>query len=155
MQRRRGISAENEASQMRELESLGRQQREEQDAEVRAFRQASPGAVSEEVFSQEIGLIRTRQRWIAEQKERVEHQLEDIQQYSFNPQSIEALRQRLESKLATATPNDRRFILEAIGASVIIQADGTWELELQVPREVPAPKGDLQIVNSRPGSNYT
>ncbi len=109
--------------------------------------------MSEEVFNQEIGLIRTRQRWIAEQGERLEQQLADIQRYSFDPQSIEMLRQRLEAKLATATPDDRRFILEAVGTKVIVQADGTWELELQVPREVPAPEGDLQIVNSRPGMN--
>ncbi len=150
MQRRRGISAESEASLIRELESLNRQAREEQEAEARAFRLASRGTVSEEVFNQEIGLIRTKQRWIAEQQERVEHQLEDIQRYSFDPQSIETLRQRLEARLAAATPEDRRFVLEAVGANIIVQADGAWELELQVPREVPTPESDLQIVNSRP-----
>ena len=155
MQRRRGISAESEASLIRELESLERQQRVEQDAEARAFRLATRGNVSEEVFNQEIGLIRTKQRWIAEQRERLERQLADIQRYIFDPQSIEMLRQRLAARLATATPDDRRFILEAVGTKVIVQAEGTWELELQVPREVSAPEGDLQIVNSRPGSIYT
>ncbi len=153
MQRRRGISAESEASLIRELESLERQQRAEQDAEARAFRLATRGNVSEEVFNQEIGLIRTRQRWIAEQRERLERQLADIQRYSIDPQSIEMLRQRLAARLAAATPDDRRFILGAVGTKVIVQADGTWELELQVPREVQAPEGDLQIVNSRPESN--
>ena len=155
MQRRQGISAESEANLARELESLERQQREEQDTEARAFRLAARGDVSEEVFGQEIGLIRTRQRWIAEQRERSEQQLSDVQRYSFNPQSIEILRQRLEKRLATATPDDRRFIMEAVGTKVMIQGDGTWELELQVPRDVAAPATDLQVVNSRPGSNYT
>jgi hypothetical protein len=153
MQRRQGISAESEASLIRELESLEGKQREEQDAEARAFRLATRGNVSEEVFNQEIGLIRTRQRWIVEQRERLEQQLADIQRYSFDPQSIEMLRQRLEARLATETPDDRRFILEALGTKVMVQADGTWELELQVPREVPALEGGLQIVNARPESN--
>ena len=153
MQRRQGISAESEASLIRELESLEGKQREEQDAEARAFRLATRGNVSEEVFNQEIGLIRTRQRWIVEQRERLEQQLADIQRYSFDPQSIEMLRQRLEARLATETPDDRRFILEALGTKVMAQADGTWELELQVPREVPVLEGGLHIVNARPESN--
>ncbi len=152
MQRRRGITEESEASLIRELESLDRQQQEEGNVEARAFRLASRGQVSEEVFSQEIGLIRTRQRWLAEQRERLEQQLGDIRRYSFNPQSVKMLRQRLEARLATATPEDRRFILEALSVKVMAQADGTWELELQVPREAPAPADDLQIVSSRPES---
>ncbi len=144
LQRRLGISAQSEASLDRELESLGRQQREEQEAESRAFRPAARGNVSEEVFNQEIGLIHTRQRWLAEQEERLEQQLADIQRCSFDPQSIKTLRQWLEEKLATATPEDRRFILEAVGAKVLVQADGTWELELQIPREIPSLQKGLQ-----------
>ena len=126
-----------------------------QDAEARAFRLASRGTVSEEVLNQEIGLIRTRQRWIAEQRQRLEEQLWDVQRYSFDPKNIELLRRRLEARLETPTPEDRRYILNALGVNVLVQSDGTWELELQVPREVPQPDGDLQIVNSRPEWNYT
>ena len=150
MQRRQGISAESEASLIRELESIRGQQKAEQEAEAKAFRLAARGNVSEAVFDQEVGLIRTRQRWLAEQRERLEGHLADIQRYSFDPKSIEILPRRLEAKLETATPDDRRFILEAVGTKVIVQADGTWELELQVPREVQAQEGGLQIVNTRP-----
>ena len=154
LNRRRGISKESEASLMKELASLDRQHREEQDAEARAFRLASRGTVSEEVLTQETGLIRTKQLWIAEQKQRLEEQLNDIQRYSFDSRSVDILRQRLEAKLASATPDDRRFILEAIDTTVLVQADGTWELEIQVLREVPAPETDaLQIVSTRPGMN--
>jgi len=155
LQRRKGISKESEASLIRELESLERQQKEEQDAEARAFRLASRGTVSEEILNQEIGLIRTRQHWIDEQRQRLEQQLSDIQQFSFNPQTVEMLRKRLEARLVTATPEDLRYILNALGVKVLVQADKTWELELQVPREVPQAEEVLQIVNSRPESNYT
>ncbi len=74
----------------------------------------------------------------------------------FDPKSVEILRQRLEAKLETATPEDRRFILDAVGAKVLVQADGAWELELQVPRGVPAAEGPvqegvLQTVSDGPG----
>lgn len=153
MRRRQAISADSEASLSRELESLVPQQREAQEAEARAFRLAAHGQVSKEVFDQEIGLIRTRQRWLAEQRDRLEHQLEDLRRYSFDPRTVEMLRQRLATKLADPTPEDRGFILEAVSTKVMVQSDGTWELELQIPREVAAHATDLQIVNSRPGSN--
>jgi hypothetical protein len=155
IQRRRGITAESVASLVRELESLDRQEQEELDAEARAFRLASRDKVSERVFTQEIGLIRTRLSWLAEQRELLEHQLANVRRCSFDPEDVKRLRQRLEARLSAATPEDRRFILEAVGTKVIVQADGTWELEIQVPHEIPAPVPALQIVNSRPGSNDT
>jgi hypothetical protein len=155
LQRRRGVTAETEVSLRRELESLQRQQKEEQDAEARAFRLAARNKVSEEVFSQEMGLIRTRQCWIEEQLERIQAQLADLERFSFSPEAIALLRKRLDARLVGTTVEDKRFVLEAVSAKVIVQADGTWELELQVPCQVPEPAGELQIVNSRPGSIYT
>ena len=58
------------------------------------------------------------------------------------------LRERLKARLEAATPEDQRFILEAVGTTVVAHSDGTWELELQVPQETPEP---VQIVNSTPG----
>jgi hypothetical protein len=145
MQRRRGITAETGVSLRRELESLQRQQKEEQDIEARAFRLAARNNVSEEIFNQEIGLIRTRQRWIEDQRERVQEQLADLERFSFNPEAIALLRERLDVRLAGTTPEDKRFVLEAVGTKVMVQTDGTWELERQVPRQVQAPAEDLQI----------
>ena len=128
--------------------------REERDVEARAFGLAARGAVSEAVFEEEVGLIRTKQRWITEQQERVQGQLADLERYRFDPEVVGLMRERLETRLDGASPEDRRFVLEAINAKAIVQADKTWELEVQVPREAPAHE-ELQIVNTRPGSNYT
>jgi hypothetical protein len=155
MQRRNGITAETIASLRREIETLQRQRQEEVDAEARAFRLASRGNVSEEVFNQEVGLIRTRQRWLDEQIERVQSQLSDLERYSFNSEAVARLRERLESRLAKSSPEDKRYILEAVGTRVIAQPDRSWEVELQVPQQVSESVENLQIVNSRPGSVYT
>jgi site-specific DNA recombinase len=153
MLRRKGITDETAASLRRELVELERQAREEEDAEAKAFRLASRSKVSEEIFSQELGLIRTRQRWISEQHGRVEAQLADVERFSFTPEVITLLRQRLDSRLAGTTAEDKRFVLDAVGTNVLVQADGTWELELQVPRQEPAPPSGLQVVSDRPESN--
>ncbi len=152
VRRRQGVSEESVASLRRELADLDRQERVERDAEARAFRMAARGVVSEAVYEQEAGLIRTKQRWIKEQRERIAGQLADLERHSFNPESVAVLRKRLDARLAGATAEDRRFVLEAVGTKVIVQANGTWELELQVPRGAPGPAGSgVQIVNTLPG----
>ena len=108
--------------------------------------------MSEEVFNREMGLIRTRRQWIEEQRERLRRQLDDLEQNSVRPEAVALLKKRLEGRLQSATAEDRRFVLEALGTRVIAQPDGGWELELRVPRDDSDP---MQIVNSRPGSNYT
>ena len=147
MRHRQGIAEHSMESLRQELGELDRQDHEEQEAEARAFRLASRGRVSEAVFYQEVGLIRTRCRWIAEQRERVEAQLADLQRYHLSPESVALLRRRVAGRLAGATPQDRRFILEAVGVQVLVNEDGTWELELQVPWEAPA---DEQFVSTIP-----
>lgn len=133
-----------------ESESIRRQQREEKETEARAFRLASRGRVSEEIFDHELRLIRARQNWLAEQQDLLEGQLADILRYWFDPAGVEELRKRLEARLATATDEDRRYVLQAVGATVIAHADGTWEPELQIPREADEL---LQTANTGPRSN--
>ncbi len=111
--------------------------------------------LNEDVFGQEIGLIRTKQRWIEEQSKRLLDQLDDVERYTFSPEDIALLRGRLDARLAAATPEDRRFVLEAVGTKVFVQIDGSWDLELQIPRHTQESEDALQIVNSRPESNYT
>jgi hypothetical protein len=53
----------------------------------------------------------------------VQAQLEDIERYSFSEEAIALLRHRLEARLAGSTPGDQRFVLEAVGARVIVQAE--------------------------------
>ncbi len=155
MQRRKGITAETELSLRRELESLQRRQEEERDAEARAFRLAARVDLNEDVFGQEIGLIRTKQRWIEEQSKRLQDQLDDVERYTFTPEAIALLRRRLDTRLAAATPEDRRFVLEAVGTKGFVQIDGSWDLELQIPRHTQESEDALQIVNSRPEWNCT
>ena len=114
--------------------------------EERAFRLGAHVKVSEDVYQREVGLIRTWRRWIAEQQERLHTQLADLERYSLSAESVVALRQRVEAHLAGATIEDRRFVLDAVGAKIIAQGDGTWELE--VPREVEA---EVQTVYTTPG----
>jgi hypothetical protein len=139
MLRRRGLQEHSVESIRRELVELDLQDRVERDAEASAFRLASRSTVSEDVYQQEVGLIRTRRRWIKEQRERLEAQLADLERFTLSPESLTTLRQRLDARLDGSTPEDQRFILDALGARVVAQVDGTWELQLEVPTGVVSP----------------
>ncbi len=145
--RRQGLTEQSLESLKREIADLDRQDREVRETEARAFRLAALGKVSEEIYGQEIGLIQTRRRWIDEQRQRLEAQIADLECFTVTPESLAALRSRVEERLESASVEDRRFVLDTIGASVITQGDGTWELELKVPREIPT---EVQIANTLP-----
>ena len=49
-------------------------------------------AVSEDLFSQQVGLIRTRRRRTDEHCELLRQQLEDVRRYSLDPPSVAARR---------------------------------------------------------------
>ena len=103
--------------------------------------------VDQDVYEQEIGLIRTKRRWIAEQRERLGDQLADLQSYTLSREGLEALRDRLANRLEGATFSDRRFVLEALGVQVIAQSEGTWTFQVAMPTEQAA---QLQTASSVP-----
>ena len=150
--RRYGLTEESETSLRRQITNMKGEDKKEEEAESRAFRLAAHANVSEEVFRQEVGLIRARRRWLVEERNRVEQQLADIERLSFSPDAVESLRSRLEERLERATPEDRRFVLESLGTKVIAYPDGTWDMEIELPRQE---QTDLQIAHSRPESNST
>jgi len=131
--RRQGLQKQTAESLRREMADLERQDREAWEAAARAFRLAARCLVTEEVFEQETGLIHTRRRWIKERRERLKAQLDDLERYSVSPEAITVLRHRLEAHLAAASPEDRRFVLDALGTQVIAHGDGHWDVQLEGP----------------------
>ena len=57
-------------------------------------------------------------------------------------------------RLARATSQDQRFILAALGVTIIAPGDGTWELELEILRGPSADTPEAQIVNKNPGIGW-
>ena len=83
----------------RDLEDLDRQAREEREAEAQAIRLASRFEVSEDAFQQEVGLIRTRRRWIVEEGARVQAQLDDLGDGPSDPAAVAMLGDQLRERL--------------------------------------------------------
>ena len=152
IRRRYGLTEASEASLRRQITNLEGEDQKEEEAESRAFRLAAHAQVSEPVFQQEVGLIKARRSWLEEERRRLGDQLADIERLSFSPDAVESLRRRFEERLERATPEDRRFVLESLGTKLIAYPDGTWDMEIELPRQV---QSELQIEHSVPESNST
>ena len=133
-----------------ELAGLDIKFREEQAAESQALRLASRFQISEDVFIEEVSLIRTRRNWIENEKERLNGLLDDVQDVSPNPEALAILRDRLGENLSRRDFQDQTLVLDAVGAKVIASGDGSWELELELPQEPPPEVLEEQIVNTGP-----
>ena len=154
MQRRQGLLEASSESIGKEIAEVEGQGKTELEAESKAFRAYTRGKVSEDVYQQEIGLIRTRRKWLTEQRQRLESQLAQLNECNINDDDLKMLRTRVANRLDQAAPEDRRFVLEAVGTQVLVDEGGRWEVEIHVPR-AESPAQELQIVTTRPGSNYT
>ncbi len=148
--RRRQLEEQTAVTLKEEMGQLERQARQEREAEAQAFRLASRYHLSEDVFQQELDVIRNRRQGIEERRRRVLSQLEMLDQGFPTAEAMEALQQKMGSVLSSEASRDRSLILDALGVSVIAHGDGSWDLELEVPREVAPTVQDVQIENTGP-----
>ena len=146
--RRRELQEHTVAALKLELEDLERQARAEQDAEGQVFRLASRYGVSEEVFQLELAAIRNRLQGIYEQRQRALGQLENLCRGWPTVETLQALQQRLGAVLTSEVTRDRSFLLDALGVAIIAHGDGSWDLQLEIPREASATIQDQQIVTT-------
>lgn len=93
-------------------------------------------------------------KWIQQRREQQSSQRNDLDLEAPNPQILTELRDRLTDRLEGATHADRRFILEALGITVIAQGNGSWELELATPKADQLGTPELKIANGRPGLGW-
>jgi len=148
--RQRNLTDQTISSLKEEFAGLEVKYREEQAAESEVLRLASRFRISQDVFKQEIDLIRIRRIWIEDEKERLEARLNDIQAVGPNVEALALLRDRLSDNLSRSDSEDRRLILDAVGATVIASGGVGWELELELPQQLPPKVSDEQIVNTGP-----
>ena len=76
--------------------------------------------------------------------------LNDLDEGGVDPSALELLRDRLSGHMARGTSDDRRFLLDSLGATIIAAGDGSWELEVEIPKNTQPEVPELQIANERP-----
>jgi uncharacterized protein YecT (DUF1311 family) len=122
-----------------ELRRLARQENSNRNAESEliGLRARYKDRVSDEAFERQLALIEAQRKWIAEQRERVSSELEQLKAKSISLVGLEQLRDRVEKRLTSKEFADRRFVIEALGTRVVVTEEGNIEVEFSIPNGAP------------------
>ena len=132
---RKGIIHESVAKLENQLKRLDRKWNENVNAESELVGLRIRGKVSDEPYERQQSLILAERQWIIDERERIERQLNQLQQQLVSLTGLEQLRGQVEQKLASTEFADRRFILEALGTKVIVTAQSSLEVEFTIAGE--------------------
>ncbi|MCZ6536030.1 MAG: hypothetical protein O6914_08700 [Chloroflexi bacterium] len=95
------------------------------------------GGVSPDVFPRNKGTLKAERTWCEEEIERLHQQVGGVRDKFVTLEQVNALRRRLGEKLVKATPENRRFVLEALETQVVSRADGSLNVTLAMPETAP------------------
>ena len=93
-------------------------------------------AVSEVALDRNAALLRVERTHLTEELERQRETMSTLEQGQAAVASLKALREHMRDRLDSATPEDRRTVLEALETRVTVGADGVLEVSIGIPQQV-------------------
>ena len=135
---RQGLREEKIAALNEQLVVLDRKEQANLDTEQRAFRFLTEGVVRKEIYDREIALKKAERTWIGEERGRIRDRLSALDQLEVTRQRIQEVSATVADRLSTASPKERRFVLECLSSSVHMWPDRV-EVEIAVPQDVAEP----------------
>jgi len=118
------------------LVTLDRKNASNLDTETNLVLEKARGNVSQEAYERALARVKAERTWITEERERLQSQLQTLEQGQAALLGLAQMRERLAQKLASATVEDWRMILNALGAEVHVTDEGTLDVGLAIPLEV-------------------
>jgi site-specific DNA recombinase len=122
----------------RRLETVG-------DALARAYRGYAKGVVSEETYRRVDSEFQAERTWIEQELARQREELRGAERQVIDADAVRMLYPRVVEHIESASPQDKRFVLECLDAVIRIEPE-------MVSLSVAVPDGDVSSVSSPPGS---
>ena len=94
------------------------------------------GAVSEVALDRNAALLRVERTHLTEEMERQRETMSTLEQGQVAVTSLKALREHMCDRLDSATPEDRRTVLETLETRVTVGVDGLLEVSIGIPQQV-------------------
>ncbi|MCH2537909.1 MAG: hypothetical protein MK128_10910, partial [Dehalococcoidia bacterium] len=92
--------------------------------------------VSEVALDRNAALLRVERTHLTEELERQRETMSTLEQGQAAVASLKALREHMCDRLDSATPEDRRTVLEALETRVTVGVDGLLEVSIGIPQQV-------------------
>lgn len=145
----RDNQSDGSAGAQAQLEQLQRKIKEVESWESELVGLRVRGQVSDAAFDRQSALLRAERTHYADEIERQEQALTTMKQSADALDSLEQLRDQIVGRLESATPEDRRWVLETLKTRVTVRKEN-----IEVSVGIHAQK-DGHIVSTTPGSGDT
>ena len=126
----RGAEAE------REIAKLNRRLADVDHRETELVALRLRGAVSEVALDRNAALLRIERTHLTEEMERQRETMSTLEQGQVAVTSLKALREHMCDRLDSATPEDRRTVLEILETRVTVGVGGILEVSIGIPQQV-------------------
>ena len=93
-------------------------------------------AVSEVALDRNAALLRVERTHLTEEMERQRETMSTLEQGQVAVASLKALREHMCDRLDSATPEDRRTVLETLETRVTVGVGGALEVSIGIPQQV-------------------
>ncbi len=93
-------------------------------------------AVSEVALDRNAALLRIERTHLTEEMERQRETMSTLEQGQVAVASLKALREHMCDRLDSATPEDRRTVLEILETRVTVGVGGILEVSIGIPQQV-------------------
>jgi hypothetical protein len=140
-----GQAKATEESIQRSLKSLNQREVRNRDIEANLVMEKATGKASPEAYERCLALNRAERTWLCEEKQRLEEQLETLADGQATMLGLAQMREKLASKLDSASNEDWRLIFAALALEVRVTEQGVIEVALAIPAQ------SVSIVSTAPG----
>ena len=117
------------------LQRLERKLDTNRNAETKLVDLYIKGDISEDVYPRNWALLKDEKSWFEDEIVRLQKQLDAVRQSFVTLEQVYALRERIGQKLATASYDDKRFILEGLETKVLVSPEGNIKVIFSIPTE--------------------
>lgn len=122
-------------SLQRSLASLDKKEARNRDTEANLVMDKATGKASPEAYERCLALVKAERIWISEERQRLQAQLDTVQQGEATLLGLAQMRERLAAKLDSAATEDWRLIFSALAVEVHVSERGAIEVALAIPIE--------------------
>lgn len=133
LERQQKMQVESEEVIRAALSSIVQRQTKMENQEMELVTLRLRGDFGDEIYQRQLALLKAERSWCQDEGERLERQLESMQQRALDVEKVRAMCSQFSSRLDNATEEDRRFILESLGTKVTVSEDGRIRLTFSLP----------------------
>jgi len=117
----------------KDLVTLDKKEVRNRDTEANLVMEKATGKASPEAYERCLALVKAERAWISEERQRLQAQLDTIQQGEAALLGLAQVRERLAAKPSSASNGDWRLVFNALGLEVHVTGSGDVEVRLAVP----------------------